>query len=319
MAMRPKVGTREGSGVGHGDAEHVFLQGHARVVARDAEVVGVPDAAERRPADPRLVDDHPHRLHADGSAQGAVGVDDEGRGGFPADLDRGIGKHQARLQPFDVPAEPAHAVRRDAHRVRGNQHVGRDTGVLPAHPVVPEDLPAELLQRRSLDADSGCLAHSPAPPGNSSAAALPVSRPGPRGLSRANCSLTPGIGAHYTAREERRPLIPSRPRTASSLTVSPGKPLPFGANPGGKGTQFAVFSRHATAVSLLLFDHPQALTPVRGDPPRPRDPTGRATSGTSQVDGAGPGALLPVPRGRALGAGAGATGSTRTSSCSTPT
>ena len=100
--------------------------------------------------------------------------------------------------------------------------------------------------------------------------------------------MTPGTGAHYTAREERRPLIPSRPRTASSLTVSPGKPLPFGANPGGKGTQFAVFSRHATAVSLLLFDHPQAPTPfaeIALDPATHR--TGDIWH--AQVDGAGPG------------------------------
>jgi isoamylase len=57
------------------------------------------------------------------------------------------------------------------------------------------------------------------------------------------------------------------------IETSPGKPLPFGATPGSHriqhggeyervdGTQFAVFSRHATAVSLLLFDMPEEAVP----------------------------------------------------------
>ncbi len=47
-------------------------------------------------------------------------------------------------------------------------------------------------------------------------------------------------------------------------TVSlPGKPIPLGANPHERGTQFAVFSRHATSVSLLLFASPEAGSPSR--------------------------------------------------------
>jgi isoamylase len=38
------------------------------------------------------------------------------------------------------------------------------------------------------------------------------------------------------------------------LRFHPGKPQPFGANPTPSGVQFSVFSRHATAVWLLLFD-----------------------------------------------------------------
>ncbi|HEY9594160.1 MAG TPA: hypothetical protein VHE79_06770, partial [Spirochaetia bacterium] len=45
------------------------------------------------------------------------------------------------------------------------------------------------------------------------------------------------------------------------MRVLPGKPLPLGATPNGSGTQFALFSRHATAVSLLLFDDPRSATP----------------------------------------------------------
>ncbi len=40
-----------------------------------------------------------------------------------------------------------------------------------------------------------------------------------------------------------------------------GFPLPLGAHSRGNGINFAVFSRHATAVSLLLFDRPQDAAP----------------------------------------------------------
>jgi len=41
-----------------------------------------------------------------------------------------------------------------------------------------------------------------------------------------------------------------------------GVPLPLGAHPRGAGINFAVFSRHATAVSLLLFDGQQDPEPA---------------------------------------------------------
>jgi len=50
--------------------------------------------------------------------------------------------------------------------------------------------------------------------------------------------------------------------TLSSFEVLPGKPLPLGARPHERGTQFAIFSRHATSVSLLLFDHPEDRDPA---------------------------------------------------------
>jgi len=39
-----------------------------------------------------------------------------------------------------------------------------------------------------------------------------------------------------------------------NFTVHPGEPLPFGASINNTGVNFAVFSRHATSVTLLLFD-----------------------------------------------------------------
>lgn len=52
-----------------------------------------------------------------------------------------------------------------------------------------------------------------------------------------------------------------------------GVPLPLGAHPRGAGINFAIFSRHAAAVSLLVFNHPQDALPtstLRLDPSRNR-------------------------------------------------
>src|SRR5215467_6445181 len=38
------------------------------------------------------------------------------------------------------------------------------------------------------------------------------------------------------------------------LRTRPGKPLPLGATWDGEGVNFALFSEHATAVELCLFD-----------------------------------------------------------------
>ena len=46
------------------------------------------------------------------------------------------------------------------------------------------------------------------------------------------------------------------------LETASGVPLPLGAQQRDGGVNFAVFSRHATAVSLLLFDHPDDAQPT---------------------------------------------------------
>ncbi|HXV42620.1 MAG TPA: glycogen debranching enzyme, partial [Anaerolineae bacterium] len=42
----------------------------------------------------------------------------------------------------------------------------------------------------------------------------------------------------------------------SSIHPAPGQPMPLGATVTGNGTNFAIFSRHATRVWLMLFDQP---------------------------------------------------------------
>ena len=58
-----------------------------------------------------------------------------------------------------------------------------------------------------------------------------------------------------------------------SLVVEAGKPLPQGANLRGDGVNFSLFSRHATAVTLALFEAPDSPKPameIRLDPHRNR-------------------------------------------------
>jgi glycogen operon protein len=48
------------------------------------------------------------------------------------------------------------------------------------------------------------------------------------------------------------------PSARSPVRVWPGSPYPLGASWDGEGTNFAIFSRHATAVDLCLFDTAEA-------------------------------------------------------------
>ncbi|MGZ5408258.1 MAG: glycogen debranching protein GlgX, partial [Aeromicrobium sp.] len=57
--------------------------------------------------------------------------------------------------------------------------------------------------------------------------------------------------------------------TTQSYQISPGRPHPLGATPDNAGTNFAVFSREATAVQLLLFeshDSPEPFKVIDLDP-----------------------------------------------------
>ncbi len=52
-------------------------------------------------------------------------------------------------------------------------------------------------------------------------------------------------------------------RPATAGPVNPGRSFPLGATVDGDGTNFSVFSKHATAVQLLLFDAVDAGAPAR--------------------------------------------------------
>ena len=54
------------------------------------------------------------------------------------------------------------------------------------------------------------------------------------------------------------------------MRVWPGVPQPLGAIWDGQGTNFAVFSRHAEAVTLCLFDGPEDREPAVEIPLRHR-------------------------------------------------
>ena len=42
------------------------------------------------------------------------------------------------------------------------------------------------------------------------------------------------------------------------MKIRPGSPYPLGATWDGSGTNFAIFSEHATRVELCLFDSPES-------------------------------------------------------------
>src|SRR5215212_11991448 len=59
------------------------------------------------------------------------------------------------------------------------------------------------------------------------------------------------------------------PTEAARFAVERGSPHPLGAVPGAEGVNFSVFSEHATAVTLLLFnehDDPEPIQTVKFDP-----------------------------------------------------
>jgi glycogen operon protein len=51
--------------------------------------------------------------------------------------------------------------------------------------------------------------------------------------------------------------------SAGPFRVQPGEPFPAGASPGPTGVNFSVFSRHASAVSLLLYATERDRTPLQ--------------------------------------------------------
>ena len=64
-------------------------------------------------------------------------------------------------------------------------------------------------------------------------------------------------------------MATTRPATYRRFTTQPGRPHPLGATPDADGTNFALFSQHATTVELLLFerhDLPKPVKSIRLDP-----------------------------------------------------
>src|SRR5947207_10956408 len=81
--------------------------------------------------------------------------------------------------------------------------------------------------------------------------------------------MTPHIAPAVEALPvQTAPVAGPPPRTA--FAVSRGHCRPFGPTPGPGGVNFAVFSRHADAVSLVLFkeDQDEPLTEIPLDPAR---------------------------------------------------
>ena len=52
-------------------------------------------------------------------------------------------------------------------------------------------------------------------------------------------------------------------RTPRRFTTLAGRPHPLGATPDAKGTNFALFTRHATMVELLIFERHDSSIGIR--------------------------------------------------------
>lgn len=61
----------------------------------------------------------------------------------------------------------------------------------------------------------------------------------------------------------RKPVLnSSTSRNHSHVSIRPGKPSPLGATWDGLGVNFALYSKHAERVELVLFDHPDDTSPA---------------------------------------------------------
>ena len=66
--------------------------------------------------------------------------------------------------------------------------------------------------------------------------------------------------------------------------IWPGRPYPLGATWDGSGTNFALYSEHATKVELCLFDHAEAETEAQRIALREQTLLAR-TPALSEIDG----------------------------------
>ena len=127
-----------------------------------------------------------------------------------------------------------------------------------------------------------------------------------RGSHATTCGSIPRSG-----RADLPSLHASAARMSNDVRVWPGAPQPLGATWDGEGVNFALFSEHATAVELCLFDR---ADDARESAPRSADASATSASGTRYLPDVRPGQLYGyrvhgpyAPRRRA-------TASTRTSS-----
>ena len=104
-----------------------------------------------------------------------------------------------------------------------------------------------------------------------------------------------GRGAH-AARSHGRPSATER-----RVRVWPGSPAPLGATWDGEGTNFAIFSEHATAVDLCLFDRPEDGQESAQDPSARADRPDLARVSAGRASGP----ALRLPGARTVRAGGG--------------
>ena len=93
-------------------------------------------------------------------------------------------------------------------------------------------------------------------------------------MTRGGKTMAQKPAAAENAQRGPKPAAAPVPAPGETLfETRPGRPHPLGATPDADGTNFAIFSQHATTVELLLFDAHDARQPVKTidlDPDRNR-------------------------------------------------
>src|SRR5664279_713800 len=71
------------------------------------------------------------------------------------------------------------------------------------------------------------------------------------------------LGEHLRSAPGRGAAPTRRRGPAVNMRVWPGMPHPLGATWDGEGVNFALFSEHATAVQLCIFEHADDAVPLQ--------------------------------------------------------
>jgi len=128
------------------------LQGQHRVVAGDAEVVGVAHGDHADVVVAGLGDGPTHGDVAGDLAHAVIAVDQCGGSALALDRRRRGGVEHARVDQPHVLRQAGYAMALDATRVAGHQYRGRDAGTLRGHARPAQDRGRVIPQRPLVDA-----------------------------------------------------------------------------------------------------------------------------------------------------------------------
>jgi hypothetical protein len=133
--------------VRRGDADQVVLEREHRVIAGDAEMVGITDGAERAAVLLGLFDDREHRPFAGGMSQSVARIEHDRRRRLARDGDVGLRFEFAAADAVHIVRfEARDAVGFDAAQVGGNEYVADRLGIAAVHADLGQHVGHEALE-----------------------------------------------------------------------------------------------------------------------------------------------------------------------------